>query len=416
MFRVLDVTLRENGANEARARVLFPRFSAHNACDLEPPIQGGFLMREDASSAGDDFDSDKEFDLEEGSEQERAQVRREREHMRDFVRKLSAHDIRTGSWFSSLLSQALSSYTTKANWEYFQEKYAGVPADAIVEERIRLAARYASIEGGMSAGAYSGIAILAAPFIVPAAVGSALVDVSFTAKLQLQLAHDIAVLYRVPIDVSDPEDLWGLIRVAFTIKAGEVAEEGLLKAVPAIVKPLVKAFYKKEVITAGRALPVVGKYLLQRNVVKIGIPVVGVPLAIVLNNWTTVIAGRHARAVYRNQARILEVAETIAAKSLHPVLVLRVAWLMIVADGNPTADESQLMRHLVSSVRKRHNVVDEELSQLIEVDRADILHQVDVAPGDRGDLLIAARSVAEIDGTVNAGEQSVLDQLEQLCA
>lgn len=355
-------------------------------------------------------------EAEDASAEERAHVDRERERMKGFVQQLSAEDITSGNWFSRLLSHALSTDTTRVDWQYFQEKYAGVPADAVVEERIRMAARYASIEGGMSAGAYSGIAIFVVPLIVPAAVTSALVDISFTAQLQLRLAYDIAVLYGVPIDVSDPEDLWRLIRIAFTIKAGEAAEEGLLKVVPAIVQPIVKTFYRKEVVTAGRALPVVGKYLLQRNVIKIGIPLVGVPLAITLNHWTTKIAGQHARAVFRNQARIIETAATIAARSRHPQLMLWIAWVTITADGKPTSDESQLMRHLVREVRERYEVVDEELARVVEVDWAEVLRRVDAEPGDRRDLLDAARAVSEIDGAANQRERLVLDRLEQLCA
>ncbi|MFJ9856974.1 hypothetical protein ACIRVN_05675 [Streptomyces albogriseolus] len=110
------------------------------------------------------------------------------------------------------------------------------------------------------------------------------------------------------IDVYDPEDLWKLIRVAFTIKSGEAANKTVVKAVPMVVRPLVKKFYSGSVLTAGKALPVVGKHLLKRNVIKIGIPLVGVPLAVLLNRYTTLVAGRHARAVFRNEARIIELA------------------------------------------------------------------------------------------------------------
>ncbi len=103
-------------------------------------------------------------------------------------------------------------------------------------------------------------------------------DVAFISQLQLRLTYDISVLYRVPINVHDPEDLWKLIRVAFTIKSGEAANKTVTKAIPVMVRPLVKRFYSGSVLTAGRALPVVGKHLLQRNVIKIGIPLVGVPL------------------------------------------------------------------------------------------------------------------------------------------
>jgi hypothetical protein len=243
-----------------------------------------------------------------GDDADRALVELERAELRTFVEGLSLDDIKTGGWFTKLLTTALSAYTDKVTWEYFQERYAGVPADAIVDQWIKMAARYAAIEGGLSAGAYTaaisatlGSAGAASPLTVPAALTTVMMDIAYTTRLQMRLAYDIAVLYRVPLDTSDPEDLWKLIRVAFTIKSGEAVREGVLKVVPAIMRPLIKRYYSGAVLSAARGLPFVGKRLLQRNVIKIGIPLVGVPLAVVLNRYTTLVAGRHARAVFRTE-------------------------------------------------------------------------------------------------------------------
>jgi len=47
-------------------------------------------------------------------------------------------------------------------------------------------------------------------------------------------------LRRVPLDLSDPKDLWKLIRVAFTIKSGQVAREDVIKVgIPGVGIPLV---------------------------------------------------------------------------------------------------------------------------------------------------------------------------------
>ena len=160
-------------------------------------------------------------------------VEHERAELREFVKGLSPDDIKSGGWFTKLCAQALSSYTDKVDWQYFQERYEGVPADAIVDQRIKMAARYAALEGGLSARAYTGAVAAtigslggASPATVPAAVATMMVDVAYITRLQLRLAYDIAVLYRVPLDLSDPEDMWKLIRVAFTIKSGEVGPGG----------------------------------------------------------------------------------------------------------------------------------------------------------------------------------------------
>jgi tellurite resistance protein len=353
---------------------------------------------------------------------DRAHVERERSEIREFVKGLTPDEIKSGGWFTRLLSMSLSSYTEKVDWQYFQEKYKGVPADAIVDQRIKMASRYAAIEGGISAGAYTATVAAtigslggASPATVPAAIATVMVDVAYITQLQLRLAYDIAVLYRVPLDVSDPEDLWKLIRVAFTIKSGEVAREGVVKVVPALMRPLIKRFYSKGILAAGKGLPVVGKFLLQRNVIKIGIPVVGVPLAVLVNRYTTQIAGRHARAVFRNEARVVELAGNLSARSSHPQLMLWVAWLVINADGKISDDEALLFRHLVRLVAERHEVIDEQLAQLVDLDPDDVWQRIDSEEGDLSDVLEAAGRVATVDGDANSRERKLLAELDARC-
>lgn len=357
-------------------------------------------------------------DAVDGNDADRKVVEREQAELRKFVTGLSPDDIKSGGWFTKLVAQALSTYTDKVDWQYFQELYEGVPADAIVDQRIKMATRYAALEGGLSAGAYSAAIIAtlgtlggSSPATVPAAIATLMVDVAFLSQLQLRLAYDVAVLYRVPLDLSDPDDMWKLIRVAFTIKSGEVVREGVARAVPALMRPVIKRFYSGAVLTAARGLPFVGKYLLQRTVIKIGIPLVGVPLAVVLNRYSTLVAGQHARAVFRNEARVIELAENLSGRSQHPQLMLWVAWLVIMADGKIADDEALLIRHLVRLVRDQHQVVDEQLARLVDIDPADVWRRLDAEPGDLSDILDVADRVATVDGAVNAREDAIISEL-----
>lgn len=357
-----------------------------------------------------------------GDDADRRAVERERDELRGFVRGLSPDDLKSGTWFTKLLAQSLSTYTEKIDWQYFQNRYKGLPPDAIVKQRIQMAARYAALEGVLSASAYTGAVAAtigslggASPLTVPAAAATLMVDVAYTTQLQLRLAYDISVLYRVPLDTSDPDDLWKLIRIAFTIKSGEVVAEGVLKSVPIIVRPLIKRFYSKAVLNAAEGLPVVGKYLLQRNVIKIGIPLVGVPLAVVVNRQTTLIAGRHARAVFRNEARIIEIAENLTTRTRHPNLLLWVAWLVTMADDKITDDEASLLRHLVRGLQEHHDVVDEELARLITIDPGEVWRRLDAEEGDVRDLADAAEQVATVDGPANVPERAVVAEIRERC-
>ncbi|MCY0950508.1 hypothetical protein [Streptomyces sp. H27-S2] len=376
-------------------------------------------MTKAPTDAAEATEADIDIDIDDA---DRQAVEHERAELKDFVAGLSADDIKSGGWFTKLSAQAMSSYTAKVNWQFFQDRYAGVPADAIVDQRIKMAARYAALEGGLSAGAYSAAVVAtlgslggASPATVPAALATVMVDVVFITRLQLRLAYDIAVLYRVPLDLSDPEDMWKLIRVAFTIKSGEVVREGVVKAVPFVMRPVIKRFYSGAALTAAKGLPFVGKFLLQRNIIKIGIPVVGVPLAVVMNRYTTLLAGRHARAVFRNEARVIELAEGLSERSRHPQLMLWVAWLVIKADGKMADDEALLMRHLVRLVRDKHQVIDEQLAHLVDIDPADVWRRLDSEPGDLSDILDAANRVGAVDGPVNALEKAVISELRDRC-
>lgn len=373
-------------------------------------------MTEQARAGGSAFEG-------EGPEAEdRDQVEQERSEVKEFVKGLSAEDIKSGGWFTKLLSYSLSTYTEKVDWHYFQEKYRGMPADGIVEQRIKMAARYAAIEGALSASAYTGAVAAtigsaggASPATVPAAVVTVMVDVGYITQLQLRLAYDIAVLYRVPLDVSDPDDLWKLIRVAFTIKGGEVAREGVVKVVPALMRPLIKRFYSRGVLNAAKGLPIVGKLLLQRNVIKIGIPLVGVPLTVVLNRYTTVIAGRHARAVFRNEARVIEIAERLSASTRHPQLLLWVAWLVINAHRKMTDDEALLFRHLVRVMEQHHQLVDEQLAKVVDISANDVWRRLDAEVGDMSDIVELANEVAAVDGETTKEERAVISEIKRRC-
>lgn len=350
---------------------------------------------------------------------ERDEVERDQEELRDFVRTLSTGDLRSGNWFEKLLAFSLKTYTEKVDARYFQQKYPGLPADVVVDQRIKMAARYASIEGGITASAYTGAvaatigsAGAASPLALPAGITTVMVDVAYLTRLQLHLAYDIAVLYRVPLDLEDPDDLWTLIKVAFAIKAGEAVGGGAMKAVPLVVRPVVKRFIAGPTLTAAKALPVVGKFLLQRNIIKIGIPLVGVPLSVGINHYSTKAVGAHAREIFRDEAQIIERAGKLAERTRHPHLLPWVAMTVILADGRSTDQETFLLKHLVQQLRERHQVEDEEFATTITFDPVEVWRRVQAEPGDKSDLVDAAEMVAAVDGVSNKREQRAIADLQ----
>ncbi|MEU5341081.1 MULTISPECIES: hypothetical protein [unclassified Streptomyces] len=352
---------------------------------------------------------------------DREAVEQERARLREFVQGLSADDIKSGGWFTKLCAQALRSYTEKATWEYFQQKYKGVPADGIVGRQIQLAAKNAMIQGGITSSLYTGtIAVTigslggASSVAVPAGVVTFMVDLTYITQLQMRLAYDIAVIYRIPLDMDDPEDMMKLVRVAFGIKAGEVARGGM-KFVPGLVRQVLKKYYSGPVLAAAKSLPFVGKHLLQRNIIKFGIPGVGIPLTILVNRYTTVAAGRHAKSVFRDEAEVIELADTLIRRTRHPRLMLWVSWLVINADDKIADTERLLFQRLTRLARERHQVDDEQLADVVTIDPDEVWHRIDAEPGDLSDVVYAAQRVATVDGDLNAHEKALIDELRDRC-
>ncbi|AQX81428.1 hypothetical protein BWO91_16990 [Plantibacter flavus] len=360
---------------------------------------------------------------EDSTPEEVAEVKAELSQLQDLVKNLRFDEIKNGGWFAKLLTVSLGVYTEKVDWAYFQEKYKGVPPDAIVGQRVKLAARYAAIEGGLTATAYTGVLIAtlgtagaASPVTVPAAVGTVAVDLAYISQLQIRTAYDISVLYNVPLDLEDPEDLWKLIRVAFTIKSGEIAREGAIVMVPAIMRPLIKKFFSGPVLAATKGLPFVGKFLLQRNLIKIGIPVIGIPFAVGMNYWTTMVAGQHAQKIFRNEGRVIEIADRLLSKSKHPQLLLWVTWLVINSDGKNTDDETLLLRHLLRLAKELHEIEDEKLARVVDIDPSEVWSLIAGEMGDLEDIVAAAEVVAAVDGEINAKERTLIAELRRRCA
>lgn len=357
------------------------------------------------------------------SSQDEKVVRRELDRVRDFVKDLSLDDLKQGHWFAKLLTFSLNKYVEEVDADYFRRKYPDLPADAVVQERIQMAARYASIEGGLSAAAYTGAVAAtigsgggASPLTLPAGGASFAVDLVYTSQLQLRLAHDIAVLYGVPLDVDDPDDLWKLIKVAFAIKFGEAGGALIVKGVPAVVRPVVRKVFSGATLAAVRSLPVVGKHLLRRNIIKMAIPGVGVPLSAGVNYWTTNVAGAHAQEIFRMDAKLLESASRLLDSTTHHAELPWVMWTAATFEGPATSRQHMLLHHVTRSLRELGSVDGalNDLRAVIETDRDKIWQMLRDAEGDLIPLYRAAITTVAVRGKARAKDLELLATVAEL--
>jgi len=359
------------------------------------------------------------------SDPNREDVHRVLDDLRAAARSYTVDDIRGGGWFVRFLHHCIETYAKKVDAQYFKDKYPGLPPAVIVERQIALAKNYAAIEGGLSGAAYSAAVVTtigsgggSSPITLPAAALSFTADLFFTTQLQFRLAYDMAVLYGVPIDVDDPEDLVDLLKVAFGIKAGELAQQAVSKLAPQAVKAGVKGVFKGAVLEFMKALPVVGKYLLQKNIVKFAIPVVNVPLSAGMNYWWTHAIAKRARSIYHGQAALNEEAIKLVASVEDHALLLRTVWFIANSDGKYAEGEAILMRCIAKQLAA-HGESDEVLKEIegtINLDAAALAADIKAMPeAAREHLFHAAVIGAAADREVHAREIEALTSLAATC-
>src|SRR5574341_659157 len=78
------------------------------------------------------------------------QIIAEFESIKQLVSDFNINEIKSGDYFLHLLRIVTKSYESNARAEYFQQKYPGLPRDEIADRLISVAARYATVAGGIA--------------------------------------------------------------------------------------------------------------------------------------------------------------------------------------------------------------------------------------------------------------------------
>ena len=361
----------------------------------------------------------------EGGPAVQARVKAELAALMTRARALTPEDLKGGDWFTRFMFVMLRTYAQRVTADYFKAKYPHLPADAVAARRIELAQRYAAIEGGLMAGAYSaavaatiGTAGGASPLTVPAGLTAFGVDLLYTTRLQLRLAHDLAVLYRVPIDLDDPEDLYDLFKVAFGVKAGELFRGGLARLAPEAARSAVRAGIHTTRLAWLQAVPVVGKHLVKRNLVKMAIPIAAIPISAAFNHYATGAIGRMARQVYRDKAAAHETAQRLGPEiGDDALLMLKLVFVAANVDGELESEEAGLLHAFTHELSEAGDEAAlDAFRGLVNIDRAEVLTEVSRRPPEvRALLFEAAAEAVAADHQLRDPELAFLRELAARC-
>jgi uncharacterized tellurite resistance protein B-like protein len=80
--------------------------------------------------------------------------------------------------------------------------------------------------------------------------------------------------------------------------------------------------------------------------------------------------------MFRDEAEVIELANTLIRSTRHRQLVLWVARLVIGADGEITESENLLFQQLTRLARERHQVDDEQLANVVTIDEKAVIDEL----------------------------------------
>lgn len=332
--------------------------------------------------------------------------------------------IKDGSWFNQFLTACLSGYHERIIQQggeaYLRGKYPGLPTEAVAGKLCEMAEQTAAIAGSMSGAAASG-AVLTAGAGIPVAVTAVMAEVLFTIRLQLRLVYDLHLLYGIPLDASDPEDLLGLFAVVYGVKLAEVGGIGTKALGPEVMRAqlfrLIHGNTKAIQAAVKQVLgPRIARSVTQKGILKTAVPVVGVAISAGWNYTATRLMGSRVRQEVRIRAGLREEAARLQAKLYSDEqacqAVIEGLLALAIADG----EFDDLEREVYLAFLRQLDLSEEQLTSLatkVHADLDGVLAQLRKIEDNQSREAMGRCFclIAASDGTLRPAEKQILGQL-----
>lgn len=332
--------------------------------------------------------------------------------------------IKDGRWFNQFLTACLSGYHERVIQQggeaYLRSKYPGLPTEAVAAKLCEMAEQTAAIAGSLSGAAASG-AVLTAGAAVPMAVTAIMAEVLYTIRLQLRLVYDLHLLYGIPLDAADPEDLLGLFAVVYGVKLAEVGGIGAKTLGPEVMRAQLYRLINgntKAIQAAVRQVlgPRIARSVTQKGILKTAVPVVGVAISAGWNYTATRLMGSRVRQEVRIKAGLREEAKRLYTKlssdELISLAVIEGLLALAIADGQ----FDDIEREVYLAFLRLLNLGAEQLNSLaakVHADLEGVLAQLSTVddPQTREAMGRCFCLIAASDGVLRPAEREVLGQL-----
>ncbi len=235
---------------------------------------------------------------------------------RDYAELGGWQAFKNGEWLHLLIRRSFRSYWERGTADYFLRKYPGCDAETIAKKLIAVAAKNASVLGGVTAAAVStdeivgfltaGGAVIGLPATVAIASASLAGEAVLLVRVQLQLIANLGRIYGVPLDPNDPEDVLTILAFALGGSAAEAAGKAGMKVGGQAAGLAAKAMFAGDTLALAKKIGAkVGVKILQRSIVKYTVPVASIGIGAGWNYMATRTVGRLATRHF--QQRLVDI-------------------------------------------------------------------------------------------------------------
>lgn len=286
------------------------------------------------------------------------------------------------SWFWRFLSNVLQSYSRNINLEFIQRKYPGLPAEIVAKRRIKTASNNAGLIGFFSGAVISvaGAAVVAetmstlasgftaSPITLPALLITAPVgiltfagEVTALVRLQLRLAYDLFVLYGLPVNTEDPEQMQEVVAVAFGIKSTEVAGQAIQKIIPQLAPTLLRKTMRsglvrkkfQEWVARRITREFARKYLAEGALIRFLVPGIAIISAAGWDYLSTQAIGQVLQARIRRRGLAAKLVDKLSLEGVeNPKLILQAVLCLALTNDELSETEIIFYSKLVEKLRK----------------------------------------------------------------
>ena len=171
----------------------------------------------------------------------------------------------------------------------------------------------------------------------------------YVSRIQLRLIYDLSVVYNLPLDLEDPEDIFLIFGYALGIAPAVFVGKGLQIATKSLTKRGVKQVFTKGTLKATQNIAAkIGVKVLQKTILKYAIPITSIGIGGLYNFTTTKSLGSIAKSHFKERGKLTDELQALISNQYKYDIVFPAAIMyMAKVDGVLKDKENDLYKALL---------------------------------------------------------------------